>query len=49
MEEERKEHIWAVHVVLLDISYLNEMETWMILEDHELISHLAFKKLDIKQ
>ena len=45
MEEEREEHIWAVHVVLLDISYLNEMETWMILEEHELISHLALKSL----
>lgn len=27
MEEEREEHIWAVHVVLLDIvSYLNKFE-----------------------
>ena len=34
MEEEREEHIWAVHVVLLDIvSYLNEFEFWMILKD----------------
>ena len=30
MEEEREEHIWAVHVVLLD---MNEIEIWMILKD----------------